>query len=277
MKKILFASIALFVLSATICTVQAAKEKKEKAKKEIKWDWDGTKSGNATIDDYLVCIDTTYRNIKQYKEEMEDYQFVDTTLFINGKYYAVAYMLNSKGELVTRGQVNWQCAQAVLTGVNLVLDITNAQLATANALLELPNLGLNALKFAKYVKGGPAVFTQGIKEIKTIRGQWITNSKKWKSLKNGAIEDPSSLNYYDEATLAKINKCIYIKEIQADDPEYKEKIEQMKAKSEEQLLADSKAWGQQIEQIALAPEDAKKVLDNIDDDELMKAMKDDQA
>lgn len=270
MKKILFAALALFMLGTAISTVQAAKEKKSK---EIKWDWDGTKSGDKTIDDYLVCIDTTYRNIQLYKEQMDSYQFVDTTLFINGKYYAAAYMLNSKGELVTRAQVNWQCVEAIMQGVNLVLDITNAQLATATAIAALPGLGLNALKFSKYVKGGAAVFTQGIKEVKAIRGKWLANSKTWKSLKNGAIQDPASLNYFDEATLAKINKCIYIKEIQPDAPEYKEKVETMKAKGEETLLAESKAWGQQIEQTNMAPEDKKKEVDNLDLDEFENAMK----
>ena len=270
MKKFLFAALAFFVFGTTISTVQAAKEKKNK---EIKWDWDGTKSGNKTIDEYLVCIDTTYRNVQLYKDQMDSYQFVDTTLFINGKYYAAAYMLNAKGELVTRAQVNWQCAEAILQGINLVLDITNAQLATATALLELPNLGLNALKFGKYVKGGAAVFTQGVTEVKAIRGKWLANSKTWKSLKNGAIEDPASLNYFDAATLEKINKCIYIKEIQPDAPEYKERVETMKAKGEDTLLAESKTWGQQIEQTNMAPEDKKKEVDNLDIDEFENAMK----
>ena len=274
MKKLLLAMLALTIFGTNINTAQAAKEKK---KKEIKWEWDGTKSGNKIIDDYLVCIDTTYRNIQQYKEQMDSYQFIDTTLYINGKYYAAAYMLNSQGQLVTRGQVNWQCVEAVMKGVNLVLDITTAQLATATATMELPNLGLNALKFGKYVKGGAVVFVQGIKEVKTIRGKWLANSKTWKSLKNGAIEDPASLNYFDAETLKKINKCIYIKEIQADEPEYQEQIQKLKAKDDETLKAESKAWGEEIAKSTMAPEDTKKILDDLNDSELEKAMQDEGA
>ena len=274
MKKILFAALALIICGTTINTAQAAKEKN---KKEIKWDWDGTKSGNKVIDDYLVCIDTTYRNIQQYKEQMDSYKFVDTTLYINGKYYAAAYMLNSQGQLVTRGQVNWQCVEAIMNGVNLVLDITNAQLATATATLELPNLGLNALKFGKYVKGGAAVFVQGLKEVKAVRGKWLANSKTWKSLKNGAIEDPATLNYFDAEALKKINKCIYIKEIQANEPEYQEQIQKLKAKDDETLKAESKAWGEEIAKSTLAPEDKKKELDDLNDSELEKAMQDEGA
>ena len=269
MKNLLFVSLALIMLSTTVNTVQAAKEKKTK---EIKWDWDGTKSGNKIIDDYLVCIDTTYRNIQRYKEQMDSYKFIDTTLNINGKYYAAAYMLNSQGQLVTRGQVNWQCVEAVMNGVNLVFDITNAQLATATATMELPNLGLNALKFGKYVKGGAAVFVQGLKEVKAVRGKWLANSKTWKSLKNGAIEDPASLNYFDAEALKKINKCIYIKEIQPDEPEYQEQIQKLKAKDDETLKAEAKAWGEEIAKSAMAPEDTKKILDDLNDNELEKAM-----
>ncbi len=274
MKKLLFVSLVLILLGTIINTAQAAKEKKTK---EIKWDWDGTKSNNKIIDDYLVCIDTIYRNIQQYKEQMDNYKFVDTTLYINGKYYEAAYMLNSQGQLVTRGQVNWQCVEAVMSGVSLVLNITTAQLATATATMELPNLGLNALKFGKYIKGGAVIFVQGIKEVKTIRGKWLANSKTWKSLKNGAIEDPASLDYFDAETLMKINKCIYIKEIQPDEPEYQEQIQKMKAKDDETLKAESKAWGEEIAKSTMAPEDAKKVLDDLNDDELEKAMQEEGA
>ncbi len=269
MKKYLFCALALLMAGGTL-TFAAKKEKKPK--KEITWNWDGTKSGNKTIDDYLVCIDTIYRNIQLYKEETESYQMKIDTLVIGGKYYAVAYMLNKEGELVTRGQVNWQCADAITNGVGIVLDITNAQLSTATAVLALPELGLSAFTFGKYVKGGAAVFAKGIKEIKTIRGTWVGNSRKWKSLKNGAIQDPASLNYFDEASLAKLNKCCYIKEILPEDKAYTTIVEQKKAKSEEELKAEADAFAQQFAQRNVAPEDAKKKLDDISDDELEKEL-----
>ena len=268
MKKILLIALALVTLGTTVSTIQAAKKKT----KEIKWDWDGTKSGNETIDNYLVCIDTTYRNIQQYKEQMEGYEMKFDTITIDGKYYAVAYMLNSKGEMVTRGEVNWQCAQAVIHGVNIVLDITNAQLSSATAVMALPELGLSALSFAKYVKGGAAVFTQGITEVKAIRGQWVSNSKKWKSLKNGAIEDPASLNYFEADALKKLNKCCYVKPILPEDENYQKLDERSVAKGKEQMKAESEAFVKQLAQLIVAPDDVKKQLDDVSDDELEKAM-----
>ena len=269
MKKILFMTLAMLTLGSVMTVTAAPKDKK---KKEIKWDWDGTRSGNATIDNYLVAIDNTYKKIQTYKETMDSYQMKGDTININGKYYAVAYMLNAEGEMVTRGQVNWQCASAVADGMNIVLDITNAQLLTVDATLALPGLGLKAISFGKYVKGGAAVFTQGIKEIKAIRGTWVANSKKWKALKNGAIQDPASLNYFDEAALKNLNKCCYIKEIQPEDADYTAIVESKKAKSEEELKADADAFAQQSAQYNVAPEDASKSLDDISDEELEKEL-----
>ena len=269
MKKILWLAVAMLTLGTTLNATPATKEKK---KKEIKWDWDGTRSGNATIDNYLVTIDKTYKEIQQYKETMDNYRMAGDTISINGKYYAVAYMLNAQNEMVTRGQVNWQCANAVADGLNIVLDITNAQLLTADAVLELPELGLKAFSFGKYVKGGAVIFTQGIKEIKAVRGQWVANSKKWKALKNGAIEDPASLNYFDEAALKKLNKCCYIKEILPEDEAYTAIVEQKQAKSEDELKAEAEAFAQQFAQYNVAPEDASKSLDDISDDELEKEL-----
>ena len=248
----------------------AAKPKKEK--KEITWDWDGKLSGNKVIDDYLVCIDTTYRNVQQYKETMDNFRMYNDTITIGDKYYAVAYMLNGKGELVSRGQVNWQCANAIADGLLIVLDITNAQLATATAVLELPNLGLDAFTYGKYVKGGAAVFTKGLSEVKTMRSIWIGNSKKWKSVKTGAIEDPSVLNLFDEESLAKINKCCFIKEISPEDAAYTAVVEQKKAKSEEELNAEAEKFAKEFAQRNVAPEDASKTLDDISDEELEKSL-----
>ena len=272
MKKILLIALAMLTLGSITNDTYAANDKKDKKKKEIKWDWDGTRSGNSTVDNYLVEIDNTYRKIQQYKETMDNYQMMGDTININGKYYAIAYMLNAQNELVTRGQVNWQCANAVADGMNIVLDITNAQLLTVDATLALPELGLKAISFGKYVKGGAAVFAQGIKEIKAIRGTWVANSKKWKSLKNGAIQDPASLNYFDEAALKKLNKCCYIKEILPEDADYTAIVESKKAKSEEELKADADAFAQQFAQYNMAPEDASKSLDDISDEELEKEL-----
>ena len=271
MKKILILALALFTLgTAAQAGTMAKKDKKDK--KELKWEWDGTLSGDTVIDNYLQNIDTLYRNVIAYRDDISAFDFRTDTLEINGKNYILAYMLNKDGNLVTRGTVNWQCAQAVMNGVNIVLDMTNAGLSSATAALALPGLGLKALSFGKYVKGGPAVIAQGIKTVKTMRGQWIANSRTWKDLKSGAIEDPSKLNYFDASALEKLNKCCYLKEIVETDPTYNTVVERLQTKSAEQREADAKAAAELLSNTTIAPEVAGQQADDISDDALMKAM-----
>lgn len=264
MKKILLIALAMLTFGNQVLYA-GKKEKKEK--KELKWDWDGTMSGNATIDNYLLTIDTLYNRVQVYKETMGSYDMLDDTLFVNEKVYIMTHMANSSGELVSRSRVNWQCAQAVLEGGLIILDMTNAGLSSATAALELPNLGLKALKFGKYVKGGPAVISEGIKSIKSMRGQYMANSRKWKAMKDGAIEDPTTIGYdgFTPEIVKKLNKCYYIKEMREDDPEYAEVIARYKAKDPEVIAQENKDFADKLDSTTVLPEDKSKELDEVPD------------
>lgn len=267
MKKVILLALSLFVLCAQVQVSAQKKEKKEKAKKEIKWEWDGTKSGNQKIDNYLVQIDTVYRNVREYQNNLESFVLKDTVLCINNKYYEFAWMENSQGEMLTHASVNWQFWYASLTGTKIILDMTNASLASANAALELPSLGLSAFKFAKYVKGGPAVISSGINAIKAVRGKWIANSRKWKAMKDGAVKDPSTIGYdgFSEELIATLNKCVYIKEVKEDAPEYEEIIKKFTGKTSEEIAAENEGFATEIAAATILPEEKSKALDELPD------------
>ena len=256
MKKVLLIALALLAMSSQM-EVSAKKEKKG-----LKWEWDGTKSGNATIDQYLLQIDTLYNKVKDYQNSIDAYVLNDTILLLNNKYYQIAWMEDSQGRILTRGTVNWQCVEAYTVGANIILDMANAGLGSATAALELPNLGLKAFKFGKYVKGGPAVISEGTKAIKAVRGKWIANSRLWKSMKDGAIKDPKTIGYdgFSDSFIEKLNKCFYIKEIKADDPNYQVVEETEKNKSAEELSEMSKGWTDKMEQATILPEEKSKSL-----------------
>lgn len=252
MKKILLLALALLSMC---CQTGIAADKESKGKKAMKWNWDGkTFSGNDKIDNYLKTIDTLYNKVQLYNETMDSYQLTTQEFELNGKKYELAYMLDDKGQIVTRGTVNWQCVQAVLQATGITLDMTNASLLSANAALELPHLGLKALKFAKYVKGGPAVISAGTKEIKDVRKKWIKNSRKWKDMKVDAIKDPKSIGYTGmTAELAqKLNKCCYIKEIK----EFSET--KQVDKSETSVITDASTAFNAIANAQQAEEDKRK-------------------
>lgn len=218
MKKVLMIALALLTLGSQMEVAAEKKEKKAKEKKALKWEWDGkTLSGNETIDTYIKTIDTLYNKVQSYAKNMSQYEMVTRIVEdkTTGKKYEMAYMLDDQGNLVTRGTVNWQCVEAVMQGTNIVLDMTNAGLMSANAALTLPQLGLNALKFGKYVKGGPAVISAGVKAIKDVRAVWLSNSRTWKDMKVDAVADVKSLNLegMTDELAEKLNKCIYIREV----------------------------------------------------------------
>lgn len=269
MKRFFIIALAFFTLSGTI-NAQKKKDKNSTNRKELKWDWDGTKSGNATIDKYLFEIDTLYNRVITYKDSIDCFNMCYDTLYVNDKIYVMAHMSDSEGRLVSRSRVNWQCAEAYTQGTNIILDMTNAGLSSASAALALPELGLNAFKFGKYVKGGPAVISEGIKAIKEVRGKWLTNSRNWKSMKDGALPDAAVIGYdgFSDNVIKKLNKCYYIKEINEENQDYAEIIEIRKNKTPEQIAAEAEAIAKQIEAGIVLPEDEtkqKEDLPNLDD------------
>ena len=252
MKKILFIALAMLTLFGQTNAVGQESSKKSKG---IKWEWDGkTLSGNTEIDTYIKTIDTLYNKVQGYTETLDKYKMVTERFELNGKKYELAYMLDEQGQIITRGTVNWQCVQAIMQGTNIVLDMTNASLMSANAALTLPKLGFKALKFGKYVKGGPAVISAGTKAIKDVRKRWINNSRTWKDMKVDAIKDPKSIGYtgMTDELASKLNKCCYIKEVK----EFSETKNE--TKSEGQVVSEAASVFNTIATTQQAAEDARK-------------------
>ena len=242
----------------------------EVSAQKLKWNWDGkTLSGNEKIDTYIKTIDTLYNKVQLYVETMDKYK-METIPFVDkvtGKKYEMAYMLDEDGRLVSRGTVNWQCVQAIMQGTNIILDMTNAAILSTNAVSTLPELGLKALKFAKYVKGGPAVISEGTKAIKNVRKRWINNSRIWKDMKVDAIQNPKSINYekMTDDLAEKLSKCVYIKEVK----EFSETKQE--GKSESTQIKDMGSALNDIANLQQAEEDARKSNENMDGfDDLMK-------
>lgn len=269
MKRLLF-FLSLCLTLCAVCAYAApadTKTKKEKKDKKEKtayvWDWDGTRSGDKDFDDYLVAVDNLWKNMQTYSATYEQYTYCQDTLSINGKYYVMAYMRDKNGNKVTRSQANWQVYHSVLAGTSIVLDATNASLLTASATLALPNLGLNAIFFGKYIKGGPLVIARGTKEMAAIAKTNKANARAWKAAQAASV-DPATLGVFSDEVVEKMNKCCYLKEIIVTDPEYTVVVETMTAKSEEQMQADLAALGDSWEKSIVLPEDANQSLDDLD-------------
>lgn len=263
MKK-LFMYLMLAVIASMSFQAVAAKKKEKKEKEPYVWDWDGTRTGNADFDSYLIEVTKIWNEIEEYERSYGSYSYKTDTLVINNEYYLLAYMVDANNNLVSRSQVNWQIANSVLASTNIVLDATNASLMTATATLALPSLGLNALVFGKYIKGGPMVIGKGMKEIGAIAKANKANSRTWKAMKKAAI-DPATLGVFSEATLEKMKRTCYIKKVSEADPEYQAVVSYQASKTPEELQAEAESINNSFAEAIVLPEDENKSLDNLDD------------
>ncbi len=268
MRKLLILALAVCTLSSTAYAQK--KEKKEKSEKTYEWTWDGVKSGNEKVDNYLVTIDTLWNKIQNYGELMDAYEFHQDTITIDGKYYIKAYMTTSEGEYVTRATCNWQMVTSISNGIAIGSQAVKAGAMGASAATALPSLGMKALTYGKYLKGAPNIISLATKEIKEVVGKQKANAKTWKSLKNGALEeeDLAKLGCFDEKAIKNMQRCIYIKEIVETDPSYNEVQAHEQLKSEEEIKAEIEKLSNEMSNAIIAPEDKSKMLDDISDDAL---------
>lgn len=224
--------------------VQAQKKKK---KKKFEWKWDGKLSGNETVDQYLLSCDTLWTKIQNYREQIDQFDYKEDTLYaIQGTdtiIYLAVHLENKEGQLFSRGTANWQLAQSIISGVNIVLESMQIGLQTASATLELPKLGFGALSYAKYVKAGPNIIAIGTKEIKEIVQQRKYQWGQWKQAKEGAIEDLSTIDWNalecpEGLSMDNLNKCYFIKKIDPQSETYIVMQEVYNNKTPEERNAD---------------------------------------
>ena len=249
--KVMIAIMAMLVLNPMGVTAQ----KKKKEKKAYQWEMPAELSGDQTVDTYLLSCDTLWNKVQLYTENMTTYIYkVDTLWNVNGAHYIMAHMETADGQYLTRSAANWQLVEAITTGADIVLDATNIGLQTANATMALPNLGLKAISYAKYVKAGPNIIAKAGKEIKELasfrRSQW----QSWKAMKINAV-DASTLGLWNEEQLKALEKCCFIKVLDTTTA---------RELTPEELAAQEQLTGSL--NITVAPEEEGKTLDNEPDD-----------
>lgn len=208
LSKVMVAMLAILIL-APMNAEASKKEKKKKEKKKYEWVMPEL-SGNADFDLYLLTCDTVWNDVQKVAESMNTYTFkTDTLRDVNGADYVMAHMEDASGAYLTRGAVTWQLVNAIMQGTNIVLDIANIGVLTASATTALPDMGLQALSYGKYLKSGPKVIELCGAEIKQITAVRRQQYQQWKAMKEGAI-DPATLGIWNEEQLKSLSKCCFI-------------------------------------------------------------------
>lgn len=267
MKKLqLIGTLLLSVLMLAPATMNAQdKKKKKKAKKEFVWDWNHEKSGNETVDEYLLACDTLWNDITKYQENITSYLMKEDTIMVDGKIYTMAHMETAEGSLLTKGAANWQLVESIGTGVTIVANSVQIAAQTASATMALPSLGLKALSYGKYVKAGPNIIAKGGKEIKEIVVMRKMQMSKWKAMRKDAI-DPATLNLgMDEETLKKFAKSYFIKELKAEETGYNEVKTVFDQKTPEQIEQEAKDFADNVANKTVLPEEAGQTIDDSDE------------
>lgn len=270
--KSLIKGIVIFLALVMAVPVATNAKSEKKEKKAYQWNWDQKTSGVKEVDDYLLSVDSIWYQMQEVNGLVDGYTYKEDTLkFANGKYYVAAYMVNTKGEYVTRSAINWQFATVSLNSVEIVSKATLVAAQTVSATAALPQLGLKALSYGKYVKGGPNVIAMATTGIKRIWGISVAQAKRWNAMKKDAIQDPTALGIeLNDKGKELLNKCMYVKEIKETSPEYQQIVETLSKKSEEQIKQEADQFMQSLASANIAPEEAGKTLDNLDESELDK-------
>ena len=178
MRRFIILALAMCTLSITgYAQKKEKKEKKQKTEKTYEWNWDGTRSGNQKVDDYLMTIDTLWNKIQNYSELMDAYDFHQDTITINDQHYIAAYMTTDNGSLVTRATCTWQIVTSIGNGISIGSQAIKAGAMGASAATALPSLGLKAMSYGKYLKGAPNIISMATKEIKEVVGVQKANAR----------------------------------------------------------------------------------------------------
>lgn len=272
MKKIMFTFVAvLATLMIVPHSLNAQEKKKEKKKKEVKWEWDGKKSGNETFDSYLMACDSLWTKIQGYQESTTMYAYKEDTLTVDGKIYLIAHMEDTNKNLLSKGMANWQFVETASNSLIIGLNATQISMQTASATMALPSLGFNALSFGKYIKAGPQIVAMAVNEVKDLASMRRAQMRRWNDMRKKAV-DPTVLKLsLDEKGLDNFKKCYFAKELKEEDTEYQEIKTVMEQKSQEQLDKDAANVCQDMANGTVLPEDKSKSLDNISEDEFTKA------
>lgn len=166
---------------------QKTKERK-KPKKEFVWDWDGKKTGVKEVDDYLLGCDTLWTGIENFKKDISSYKYYDYTFSVNDKKYTTVFMIDTvKQTFLSPGLVNWQFAQSTGAVTLLALTAANLALQTTSASMALPNLGLNAFTYGKYIKAGPIIIGKAKKEFDAIRSNYTLTRRRFLTARKESI------------------------------------------------------------------------------------------
>lgn len=189
MKKLFI--IILSALVAGIVLPQQAQAAKKDKKEKKPYVWEMPKlTENKEFDEYLLKCDTMNTRIRQYCENITFYEVaaIETT-DDKGEKEVFYQVVDSANQVRSANKAFLQNMDLVLSGTAIITDMALITTYTASATAALPQLGMKALSYGKYLKAGPKIVEYGMKEIKDITKKARSQAKDIKKLKKGVTDD----------------------------------------------------------------------------------------
>lgn len=202
MKRFFYFIVCCLCMAiVTPVTAEVPAEKKEKKEKKGKKKKDAyvwkmpALTGDKDFDDYLNLCDSLNSKIENYKEDITFYEVAEIHIVDeNGEKDIRYHVVDSMGNLRSANKAFIQNFDLIMAYPFITLDMTNLGLAATLATTSLPNLGLNSITYAKYLKAGPILIGRGGKEMKEIYKSARHQAKMIKTLKEGKIDDVKALH-----------------------------------------------------------------------------------
>jgi hypothetical protein len=196
MKKIL-SFLAVAMLLAVIAPQTAYAEKKEKEKKEWKWEMPKKMTGIEKFDHYLRVCDTLNTRITTYMDSVTFYTVrpIDVQQ-ADGTIIKRRCVVDDKDNIRGSNEALAQYFDMTNTGLAILGDLMKITGETTAATASLASDPLKALSYGKYLKAGPKIAIEGGKMMKELLKKMNQQKKEIRQYKKdyseaGELKDPT--------------------------------------------------------------------------------------
>lgn len=208
MKRIFRIAFAVAIITVFLCPVDSAAQRRRRDRSEsepFQWVMPPL-SGNESVDLYLKSCDDTWNQTLEWTKSLTMYH-IDTTYVKgdDGVTYKAFSLVDQNGERRSTSRVILQNIDLVLVGTNLILSMTDVGLGMASATLSLPELGLKAFEYGKYLKQGAQLLRECGQEVGRIVKEKKAETAAIKSMKQNAV-DVGDIKSTDKVILNRLDE-----------------------------------------------------------------------
>jgi len=201
--------VALLTILICVPAIKAHGEILQKEKKEKKekppYNWLNDRpdklSGMKNLDDYILFCDTVFDRIQTYKDSISFFR-LDTLrrTLDDGTKVNVVKIVDDQGNPKSFSTSFKQSSDFIITGLNILSDVTLIAGKNTTAALDLTSNPLAAFTYGKCLKGGPKIAELAYNEVRKIVAAKKEQNAVIKSMKASKMEGSTDQAYIQRVT-----------------------------------------------------------------------------